>query len=49
MFKTMHDTSKIHRELKTRDIVRRMGVITANRVHLKKYPIDNPITILTRL
>ena len=45
MFKTMHDTSKIHRELKTRDIVRRMGVITANRVHLKKYPIDNPITI----
>lgn len=36
---------KIRREPKTRDIVKRIGVITANRVHLKKYPVDNPVTV----
>ena len=36
---------EIHRELKTRDIVKRMGVITAKRVKLVKYPIDTPVTI----
>ena len=33
------------RENKTKDIVKRLGVITAKRVYLKKYPIENPITI----
>ena len=35
----------IERENRTVDIVRRRGVITANKVHLKKYPVDNPVTI----
>jgi predicted GH43/DUF377 family glycosyl hydrolase len=35
----------ILRENRTEDIVRRLGVITANRVHLKRYPLDNPVTI----
>lgn len=33
------------REFKTVDIVRRLGIITANRVHLKNYPVNNPTTI----
>ncbi len=33
------------RENRTKDIVKRLGVITARRVYLKKYPIENPITI----
>jgi predicted GH43/DUF377 family glycosyl hydrolase len=33
------------RENKTDDIVRRLGVITADRVHLRRYPISNPVTI----
>ena len=45
MFKSFCKVSKGLREYKTVDIVKRKGVITANRVHLKKYPIDNPITI----
>ncbi len=36
---------KANRENRTVDIVKRRGVITANRVHLKKYPMDNPVTI----
>ena len=36
---------KVCREPKTHDIVRRIGVITADRVHLKKYPVDNPVTV----
>ena len=36
---------KICRERKTEDIVKRICVITADRVHLKRYPIDNPVTI----
>ena len=38
------EASKI-REFKTVDIVKRSGVISPNRVHLKNYPIDNPISI----
>jgi len=45
MFKSLCKVSKGLREFKTVDIVKRRGVITANRVHLKKYPINNPITI----
>jgi predicted GH43/DUF377 family glycosyl hydrolase len=33
------------RVYKTEDIVKRKGVITASRVHLKKHPADNPVTI----
>ncbi|RLE88465.1 MAG: glycosidase [Thermoprotei archaeon] len=33
------------REFRTIDIVKRLGVISPNRVHLKNYPIDNPISI----
>jgi len=33
------------RELKTHDIVKRLSVISPNRVHLKNYPIDNPVSI----
>ncbi|RLG93439.1 glycosidase [Archaeoglobales archaeon] len=36
---------EINRENKTNDIVKRLCVITANRVHLKRYPVDNPVTI----
>ena len=36
---------KLNRENKTEDIVKRLGVIVPNRVHLKKYPIGNPVTI----
>ncbi len=32
------------REKQTVDIVKRMCVITASRVHLKRYPVDNPAT-----
>ncbi|AEA46317.1 glycoside hydrolase family 130 protein [Archaeoglobus veneficus] len=35
----------VRRENRTEDIVVRRGVITADRVHLKKYPVDNPVTI----
>jgi len=46
MFKLFCDLSSgTCRENKTQDIVERMLVITANRVHLKRYPIDNPVTI----
>ncbi len=46
MFKLFCDVSAgICRENKTEDIVERLSVITANRVHLKRYPIDNPVTI----
>lgn len=33
------------RESTTEDIVKRLGVITSNRVHLKRYPLDNPVVI----
>jgi len=33
------------RENKTDDIVKRLGVITADRVHLRRFPICNPVTI----
>jgi len=45
MFRPICMAKDIKRENKTIDIVKRRGVITANKVHLKKYPIDNPVTI----
>jgi len=47
MFKPMCRISgdSSYRENKTQDIVKRLGVITADRVHLKKYPLSNPVTI----
>ncbi len=41
----LKDGIKVKRENKTTDIVKRKGVITAKNVHLKKFPIDNPVTI----
>ena len=47
MFKKAKNVSEISRkrELKTEDIVKRLSVISPNRVHLKDYPIDNPVSI----
>jgi predicted GH43/DUF377 family glycosyl hydrolase len=46
MFKLICELGEeICRENKTEDLVRRLCVITANRVHLKGYPVDNPVTI----
>ncbi|HID43568.1 MAG TPA: glycosidase [Archaeoglobaceae archaeon] len=47
MFKPMCKVSRgaEYRENRTEDIVKRLGVITADRVHLKKYPLANPVTI----
>ncbi|MET1124771.1 MAG: glycosidase [Archaeoglobaceae archaeon] len=46
MFKPMCELStQLCRENRTVDIVKRVCVITANRIHLKKYPIDNPVTV----
>lgn len=36
---------ELERENKTVDIVKRLGVITANRVHLTNHAADNPVTI----
>jgi len=33
------------REFKTIDIVKRLGVISPQRLHLKNYPISNPVTV----
>lgn len=47
MFKVLSEAAQLEglREFKTVDMVRRLGVITADRVHLKNYPIENPTTI----
>ena len=46
MFKLICELgAEVRRENKTEDIVKRLCVITANRVHLKRYPVDNPVTI----
>ncbi len=45
MFKPVCDIGEVCRENKTVDIVKRLCVITASRVHLKRYPVDNPVTI----
>jgi len=42
--RTCREGAKI-REFKTIDIVKRVGVLSPSRVHLKNYPIDNPISI----
>ncbi len=44
MFKKICEVSAFKRENKTVDIVKRLGVITADKIHLKKYPKDNPVT-----
>ncbi|RLI36722.1 glycosidase, partial [Candidatus Bathyarchaeota archaeon] len=36
---------ELKRENKTVDIVKRLGVITADRVHLTNHAADNPVTI----
>ena len=47
MFKPSCEASKINevREYKTVNMVKRLGVITANRIHLKNYPLDNPTMV----
>ncbi len=47
MFRKTENINEISRkrELKTHDIVKRLSVISPNRVHLKNYPIDNPVSI----
>jgi len=45
MFKLICEVGRgVCRENRTVDIVRRLCVITASRVHLKRYPVDNPVT-----
>lgn len=47
MFKRAKNINKVSRkrELKSVDIVKRLSVISPQRVHLKNYPIDNPVSI----
>jgi predicted GH43/DUF377 family glycosyl hydrolase len=47
MFKPCNEASKINeiREFKTVNMVKRLGVLTANRIHLKNYPLDNPTMV----
>ncbi|HIQ49939.1 MAG TPA: glycosidase [Nanoarchaeota archaeon] len=45
MFEKNSNIPSFKRENKTIDIVKRIGIITANRVFLKKYPQTNPITV----
>ena len=43
MFEVLY--SDVPRTRKVVDKVKRLGVITPDKVHLKNYPIDNPVTI----
>lgn len=47
LFSVPEEASRVAkmREFKTVDIVKRIGVITANRVSLENYPVNNPVTI----
>ncbi|MBC7129946.1 glycosidase, partial [Candidatus Bathyarchaeota archaeon] len=45
MFEVICPEAAKKRKRKTVDIVKRLGVITPDKVHLKNYPIDNPATI----
>ena len=48
MFKPLYPMSKevsARRRYETRDIVRRIGVVTADRVRLRGHPISHPLTI----
>ena len=45
MFEVICPEAQSKRERKVNDIVKRLGVITPDKVHLKNYPIDNPVTI----
>lgn len=44
MFRKICEITAFKRENKTVDIVKRIGAITADRIHLKRYPKDNPVT-----
>ncbi len=39
------ESSQFIRENRTKDIVKRIGVITADRVHFANHPIDSPVSI----
>ena len=47
MFKSAPNIANINkaREFKTHDIVKRLGVISPNRLHIKNHPIDTPISV----
>jgi len=42
MFKLEDRSAEFHRENKTVDLVKRIGVITADRVYLTNYPVNSP-------
>jgi len=46
MFKTTPNNDELSnsRENKTVDIAKRLAVITADKIHIKRFPISNPIT-----
>lgn len=44
MFKKLREV-KIYRRNKTVDMVKRLGVLTANSVKLRRYPIERPVSI----
>ena len=45
MFRSSNEKIEVKRVDETVDIVKRIGVITADRVHLTNYPRDNPVVI----
>lgn len=45
MFKLEDRSAEFHRENKTIDLVKRIGVITADRVYLTNYPVNNPVMV----
>lgn len=45
MFRSSNEKIEVKRVDETVDIVKRIGVITADRVHLTNYPRDNPVMI----
>lgn len=45
MFTHMEGDGEFHRENRTIDIVKRIGVITPNNVRLKKHPVGKPVSI----
>lgn len=45
MLASLDEKLKFKRENRTVDIVKRVGVLTADRVHLLNHPAENPVTI----
>lgn len=45
MFNCMEGDGRFHRENRTVDIVRRLGVITPKNIKLKRHPMDKPVSI----